>query len=132
MILLDGWENRAELVIERNRDSHVVYDILIEERKFDQLMDTIEEYTNVYTLDKYLKTLSKEVPDRVIHLYSKYIVESMERASDRKAYRSIVKYLKTMSFSETGRAKATELANKLKVEYRRKTALLDEIKRIGF
>lgn len=129
---LDGWEDLAELVIERNRDSHVVYDILIEERRFDQLMDTIEEYTNVYTLDKYLKTLSKEVPDRVIHLYSKYIIESMEQASDRKAYRSIVKYLKTMSFSENGREKATELANKLKVEYRRRPALLDELKRIGF
>ena len=129
---LDGWNDMAGAIIEKNQGSHVVYDMLIEERKFAQLMDALEEYTNVYILDKYLKILSKEVPDRVIQMYSTYIKESMERACDRKAYRNIVKYLKTMSFSEAGRAKAEEIANNLKVEYCRRPAMLDELKKIGF
>ena len=129
---LEGWDDFADLIIERNCDSHVLYDLLVEEHKFEQLMDTIEEYTNVYILDKYLKVLSKEVPDRVIHLYATYIEDSMEHACERKAYRSIAKYLKTMSFSEVGRVKATELANNLKKEYPRRSAMLDELKKIGF
>ena len=129
---LDGWDDFAELVIENNRNSHVLYDILVEEQKFEQFMDKIEEYTNVYILDKYLKVLSKEVPDRVIQLYEVYIKDSMKHACDRNAYRNTVKYLKTMSFSDKGRAKAIELANNLKAEYRRRTAMLDELKKIGF
>lgn len=129
---LDGWDDFAELVIENNRNSHVLYDILVEEQKFEQFMDKIEEYTNVYILDKYLKVLSKEVPDRVIQVYEVYIKDSMKHACDRNAYRNTVKYLKTMSFSDKGRAKAIELANNLKAEYRRRTAMLDELRKIGF
>ncbi|MBE5919599.1 MAG: hypothetical protein E7272_07110 [Pseudobutyrivibrio ruminis] len=129
---INGWENIADLIIEKNRGSYVVYDFFIEESKFEQLMDDIEEDTNVYILDKYLKILSKEVPERVIHIYATYIKESMEQACDRNAYRSIVKYLKTMSFSEAGRVKAEEIANDLKMEYRRRPAMLDELMKIGF
>ncbi|MBE5909831.1 SWIM zinc finger family protein [Pseudobutyrivibrio sp.] len=128
----EGWSELVELIIEKNSESHVIYDILIEEHRFNQLMDVLDEYNNVYILEKYFKILSREVPERVIRLYANYIEESIHRACDRKAYRSIVRYLRTMSFSDIGRARAIEIANKLKAEYRRRPALIDELNKLGY
>jgi len=96
------------------------------------MMDMLDESHNNYTMDKYVKILSKTVPDRVIKFYTDFVTKEMERASDRKHYKDLVKYLKTMSFCEDGKSNAKKIAEGWKVVYRRRTALLDELRKAGF
>jgi len=96
------------------------------------MMDMIERSDNVYALDERKRIMSKEVPERVINFYADYAKKSMCQASYRKAYRNAIRCLENMSFSPTGKARAQEIADGWKVEYRRRSALLDELKKAGF
>ena len=104
----------------------------VEEERYEQMMDMIERSDNVYALDERKRIMSKEVPERVINFYADYAKKSMCQASYRKAYRNAIRCLENMSFSPTGKARAQEIADGWKVEYRRRSALLDELKKAGF
>lgn len=128
----EEWEGIVDRIINNNKYGYAVYDIFVEEERYEQMMDMIERSDNVYALDERKRIMSKEVPERVINFYADYAKKSMCQASYRKAYRNAIRCLENMSFSPTGKARAQEIADGWKVEYRRRSALLDELKKAGF
>lgn len=47
-------------------------------------MDLIEQKNDIFLLECYEKVLKKEMPERVIALYQKYLIQMADIASDRK------------------------------------------------
>ena len=128
----EEWNALSDEIIDKNKGRNSVYAFLNEENRYDQMMDMLEASQNIFVMDKYAKILSKNVPDGVVNFYTEYVVSEMKRVSDRKHYRYLVKYLKTMSFCTNGKEKAKMIAEKWKTEYRRRTALMEELKKAGY
>lgn len=95
-------------------------------------MQIIERENSVNLLDKYEKQLRKTHSKRMLRIYTNYIISEMDRANCRKNYRQLVQYLKKMVKCENGKAKAESIARKWRMEYKRRTALIDELKNAGF
>lgn len=126
------WAIISDDIINTNKGNSSVYIFLNEEKRYNQMMDLIEKSNNVYDMNNYVKILSENVPDRVIRFYEHYLIEEMQQASDRKQYRYLVNYLRTMSFCSEGKENAKKIAASWRIEYRRRPALLDELRKIGY
>lgn len=126
------WDSLVDRVIEKNRYSYVEYDILIEEERFSQMMDFLDESNNFYIMGKYYDLLCEKVPDRVVEFYARLAMEGMERASKRSHYQVAVSYLRNMCINDEGRLLAECIADTWKKEYPRRTALHEELREGGF
>lgn len=127
-----GWETIVEKIIIANKGSFSVYDILLEENRYEEMADMMIETQNDYLMNNYIKPLSKNIPEKVIYFYSQYVAQNIVRASERKNYRKLVQYLKTMCFCDEGKKEAKKISDIWKVEYRRRSALMDELRKAGF
>ena len=126
------WSALSNEIIEKNRGSHSVYAFLNEEDRYDEMMDQLDKSNDIYTMNEYAKILSKNVPDRIIAFYTNYVTGEINRASDKKHYRYLANYLKTMSFCPNGKESAKRIAENWKLEYRRQTNMLDELRKAGY
>ncbi len=95
-------------------------------------MQIIERENSVNLLDKYEKQLRKTHSERMLRIYANYIIPEMDHANCRKHYRQLVQYLKKMVKCENGKAEAESIARKWRMEYKRRTALMDELRNAGF
>ena len=107
-------------------------DVLDREKRYEQLMQLIEREKSVDLLDKYEKKLRKTHSEKILCIYSNYIISEMEHANCRKHYRQLVQYLRKMKKYESGEVEADHIAAKWRVEYKRRTALMDELRNAGF
>ncbi len=128
----EEWKELAEKIIDKNKGYNSVYALLNEEKRYDQMMDMLEEKHDIFVMDEYVKILSGNVPERVVQFYSTYVINEMERASDRKHYRFLVNYLKVMSFCSDGKESAKRISESWKTEYNRRAALMDELRKAGY
>lgn len=99
---------------------------------FEQLLEKIEEQESAYVLDLYEKILKKRFPKRVRDLYIKYVKVSMSSVSDRKKYRELIRYLKKIARYPDGKRLTKGIADEWRKEYKRRSALIDELKKAGF
>lgn len=126
------WNALVEQMITKSKNKQFVCDVLFREKRYEDLMKTIEKDHSVELLDEYEKQLKKIYPERVIQIYMNYIIPEMDRVCDRKHYRYLVQYLKKIAKCKNGRGKADEIARQWRVEYKRRSALMDELKKAGF
>jgi len=126
------WESTVDLIINSNRDLYFVCKILNEQKRYEELMDKIKKDDNIYLLDEYEKNLKKALPDSVIEIYTKFVSKEVQRVSDRNGYRHLMVYLKKISKISNGKEVASEIAEQWKVEYRRRSAMMDELRKAGF
>ena len=117
----------------KNRYDEFVCNLLQEERRYEQLMEKIENSVNkVSLLDDHGRILRKRFPERIIKIYSDYLKREAEMANDRKKYKRLMPYLKKIAGCAGGAAAAQEIADSWKREYRRRSAMMDELKKAGF
>lgn len=126
------WESTVDLIINSNRDLYFVCKILNEQKRYEELMDKIKKDDNIYLLDEYENNLKKAVPDSVIEIYTKFVLKEVQRVSDRNGYRHLMVYLKKISKISNGKEVASEIAEQWKSEYRRRSAMMDELRKAGF
>lgn len=102
-------------------------DILIEEKETKRLLEFVKE--NPAYIKNYYKYILPLYRDEVGELFEKVILEDAKNARDRNRYRDVCSELKLIA-----KQGYTELAKKLIGEfqelYRRRTAFLDELKKI--
>jgi hypothetical protein len=60
------------------------------------------------------------------------LLKEAELASKRSHYISLMKYLKKIRTFPEGKNYAHEIANKWKIQYKRRPAMQDELRRAGF
>ena len=128
----EEWENIVERIISSNKNLHFVCQILNEEKRYEELMKKIEKNDSIYLLDEYAKNLKKVLPEAVIEMYKKFVLKEAQRVSDRNGYRYLMEYLKKISKISNGKETVSQIAELWKVEYRRRSAMMDELRKIGF
>lgn len=101
--------------------------------KLGKTEDYIEQSSNrVSLLDSYDKILRKTMAERVIQIYSDYLKQVAEMANERKKYKYLMPYLKKISKCDGGKAVAEDIAAIWRREYKRRTAMMDELRKAGF
>lgn len=129
----EKWSNLVDDIVKKSRFEDFVCKILYEEKRYDELMTKIEHSSNkVGLLDSYDKTLRKTLPERVIKIYSTYLKQAAEMANERKKYKYLMPYLKKISKCEGGDNVAKNIAASWRREYKRRTAMMDELRKAGF
>ena len=108
------------------------YELLCREGLYAQLMEMIETHGFINTLQQYEDVLKKEFSQRCIRMYEKNLHLSMQQASNRKAYWSVIQTLKKLNKYPNGTAISQAIADQWKQQYPRRTSLLDELKKAGF
>ena len=126
------WDRLVNLIINASKNIYFTCDVLNQEKRYEQLMQIMESENNVNLLDRYEKQLRRTHSERILRIYVNYIIPEMDCASCRNHYRHLVQYLKKISKCENGKVKAEIIAKKWKTEYKRRTALMDELRTAGF
>lgn len=76
--------------------------------------------------------LRKRMPDRVIRIYSAYLEQAVDMANDRNKYKGLVVYLKKISSCAGGKEVAKKIADSWRQVYKRRSAMMDEMRKMGF
>ncbi len=132
MFSVEEWDKITDLVLAKSKNIYFICDVLCQEEKYEELMQEIEKNNSVHILDKYEKQLRKIYPERVIQGYLNYIMPEMDRVCDRKHYKYLVQYLKKIAKCKDGKAEAYKVAQLWRTQYKRRTALMDELRKAGF
>ncbi len=107
-------------------------ELLESEGLWDCLLKEVTEAGSIYLLDRYEKVLKKRYPGEACEVYIIYINELAKHVSDRKRYKELVQYLKKIAKYPEGQEKAGHIAEEWKALYKRRPAMMDELKKGGF
>ena len=126
------WSEIVDRIVEHNPCERLVCDVLQDEKRYEQLMCKIEQTSgNVELLDRYERVLRKNNPDKVMKIYVKYLSEAVECANDRNKYKHLMSYLKKIAVCSGGGSVAKDIAKAWRQEYKRRSAMMDELKKAG-
>jgi len=126
------WQNHLERLFSEPNAYGIKFRLLEEEQKYEQLLKDIISGGYVYDMDQYEKLLYKEYPNQVRDFYVDYVTRKADKASNRKAYQELMPYLKKICKYPAGKEAATEIAGVWKTEYRRRPAMMEELRKAGF
>ena len=108
------------------------YPLMEKEGLYERLLEEIVKEKDIFNLNQYEKILKKEFPERVRDIYVQYVRKQAELASDRKRYKELVQYLKKIRKYPEGDVVASEIAGEWKEKYRRRPAMMDELRKAKF
>lgn len=100
----------------KNNDYDTAIKVLLESKELDA--------GNTEQLEKYCGQLIK--------IYSAYLKQAAEMANERKKYKYLMPYLKKISKCDGRKAVAEDIAATWRREYKRRTAMMDELRKAGF
>ena len=83
-------------------------------------------------MDRYSPFLRADYPNEVKAFYVQYLTAAAKQASDRNMYHNLMPYLKRLYEYPGGDETAKTLAESWKAEYKRRPAMMDELKKAGF
>lgn len=126
------WEDYREQILKRPKNYNILYPFMEKEGMYERMIECIKKETFIYNLDRYEKVLKDKFPEQVQDIYISYLHHEAERASNRKRYRELIKYLKKIRRYPGGKEKASEIAENWRAVYYRRTAMMDEMRKAGF
>lgn len=128
----EEWEKYREEFLVSDSNYQVRFELMEREGLFQRLLDEVAKMNHIYVLDNYEKELKKNFPQEVRNLYVQFVQEEMSRASSRKFYREYVGYLRKIAAYPDGKRVAKEIADEWKMKYKRRSAMMDELRKVGF
>lgn len=81
-------------------------------------------------LKQYTRLLKDEYPEQLLHMYRVAVETEAEYARSRTYYHQLVRDLRTMKCIDGGDKVVDEIINKWKVQYKNRSAMMDELSRI--
>ncbi|PNV62788.1 hypothetical protein C0033_07120 [Clostridium sp. chh4-2] len=128
----EEWEQNREKLLAAPVGMAVKLHLLESEELYDRLLEEVLNSGSVYWLDSFEKRLNKIYPDRMMEAYIIYIKKEAGTAHNRSDYKELMKYLKKITSYPQGREAAAQLAGEWKTLYKRRPAMMDELRRAGF
>lgn len=126
------WDDIRAKLLGSKTMQYQMYPLLCHEGLYAQMMTRIEANTDIHSLEQYEKFLKQEFPQRCVAVYQTYLYQAMDRASNRKAYWSVIQILKKLKKYPEGKTTAQIIADQWKSIYPRRTSMLDELRKAGF
>jgi hypothetical protein len=128
----DAWPELLDQIVNADTCKSILMDVYETEKMLPELMQAVEEYGSIYTLEQYEKTLRPHYAARIRDIYADHARKQAAHVSNRKQYQYLVKDLKKLTRYDGGREIAKEIARQWKVQYARRPAFMDELKKAGF
>lgn len=100
--------------------------ILIKEKRWEQLWDLVCEMPSLQSIEQYESYFSKRQPDDLAELYAKRVLEYMEHNMGRDHYQNACRYIRRI-IKLGARQKANEVIGTLRELYPKRRALLEEL-----
>lgn len=126
------WVGYRDKILNSDKAWSIQYKLLEHEELYGQLLEAVRNQPGVYVLNQYETVLKKHFPNEVMNIYADYVQSRAERTSDRTVYKELAQYLKKIAEYPDGRSLADRIAGEWKKKYRRRSAMMDELKRAGF
>ncbi len=124
------WDEQKPILLKKLKNSKymVCYrSVLIEEDEKELLLEAVSE--KAFDLFYYGQFLVKDYPEEIYALCEDYIREKCADATDRRLYKKVCKELLQL-IKWKGNATAKALVEEFKDTYPRRTALLDELRKV--
>ena len=126
------WDTIRERLLESSSMQSQIYSLMELEGMYEQIMMRIEARTDIYSLERYETILKTEFTERCRNVYLTYLRPAMGRASNRKAYWSVIQILKKLRKYPDGEIVAQNLADEWKKQYPRRSSMMDELRKAGY
>lgn len=121
------WIKERDSIIEQLTPGRFLCEILETEQLYEQLLDVLLRSDNKYLLHQYTDLLSEKYPERLLQIYRENVEKQAESTGSRKHYYQIVEELRIMKSINGGNKIVNEIITKWKVQYKNRSAMLDEL-----
>lgn len=108
------------------------YELLAFGEKYEQLFHSIEQEGSFFRLRQYADFLCRWSPERVRDTYVRMLDGVMSRSSNRNMYREAIGYLRRVRQFPDGVETAKRLADSWRLQFGRRKAMLDELRKAGY
>ena len=126
----EEWEKERDSIIKQINSDWFLCAIYAEEKLYKQLLDSIVKSNDKRLLNQYTHLLKDKYPKQLLHMYRVAVEKEAERASNRSYYRQLVQDLRVMKCITDGDEEVDEIIKKWKVQYKNRTAMMDELRQL--
>lgn len=124
------WIKERDSIIEQLTPGRFLCEILETEQLYEQLLDVLLRSDDKYLLHQYTDLLSEKYPEQLLQIYRENVEKQAESKGSRQHYRQIVEDLRVMKSINGGDKVVDEITKKWKVQYRNRSAMMDELNRV--
>lgn len=101
--------------------------LLHEEALYDRLLEDIRHHGGLSDLDYYEETLKTGCPEGTLELYTFFVQDMVQKATNRRKYQKIAEYLRKMQGYPGGPERVQVLAEDWRLRYPKRRALIEEL-----
>lgn len=126
----DQWPLLLTKLFQNENTRGLRRELQLSEGMLEEMMTEMEVNCSAYELTEYEKVLRKAYPERVRNLLLRQLDQQMRQASTRNAYARVAQSLKHLYGYPGGRKMAAELARTWRTDFPRRSAMLEELKKV--
>ena len=123
--LSDNWLVEREEFFSKIDDHYFLNECYNQEGLYDRLVLNLRDE---YDLHDYKSVLKDEYPQELLDAYLRVVKNLVSKSGTRKHYRNIAGLLKEMKSIEGGSGLVDDLVDDWKIRYKRRTAMLEELR----
>ena len=124
------WIKERDSIIEQLTPGRFLCEILETEQLYEKLIDVLLRSGDKYLLHQYTDILSEKYPEQLLQVYQETVEKQAESKGSRKHYYQIVEELRIMKSISGGDKVVDEIIKKWKVQYKNRSAMMDELNRV--
>lgn len=124
------WIEERDSIIEQLTPGRFLCEILETEQLYEQLLDVLVRSDDKYLLHQYTDLLKDDYSEQLLQVYRKTVEKQAESKGSRKHYYQIVEELRIMKSITGGDKVVDEIIKRWKVQYKNRSAMLDELNRV--
>ena len=109
---------------------HAVAKIFIEDEEWDKLLSLLDKNASLDFIEQYADHLKEKFPEQLLEIYRKAIRRYAEKYMGPESYRVVVNALKKMQSLPKSKEIVQSLAIELKVTYRQRRAMVEELNKV--
>ena len=128
----DEWQELLPSLLQAKTMESRRHELMAEEGMYRELLSELETEAGLFGLKKYEKILKPHFPEEIRDVFFAYLDQEMYRAGQRSVYESLANQLKHMKTYPNGKEMAEQMANEWKRLYKRRSAMIEELKNAGF
>ncbi len=125
----EEWEDYREKILASESGEAIRHELMNKESLHERLLEEILKEGDAYQLDKYEEVFKDRFPEQMRDGYIQYVERQVEHTANRVRYMELIRYLKKIENYPDGEEKAKEIVAEWKEKYRRRFALMGELRK---
>ena len=126
------WQEILPRILQAETLEYLRHELMAQEGMYRVLLNELEGEIDLQGLQKYEELLKPHFPEEIRDVFFAYLRRAMDSACHRSVYEQLVARLKRMKTYPGGKEMADQLAAEWRWVYKRRSALMDEMRRAGF